>query len=107
MGGGEHVDLGPADEPTPLGPDAVPQVPCRDPHVGDQDDRVDDRAPAPSAGRDARWGSAQLGERDTRLARALAQTPYKAPASRPFCGRPAGAAVLSLRGPAVDEVGQG
>ena len=48
VGGREHDDQRPADESAPLGAYSLPQVPRVDPHVGDQDDRLDDRSPAPT-----------------------------------------------------------
>ena len=46
VGGGEHDDRGPADEPASLGAYTLPPVPRVDPDGGDQDHRLDDRAPA-------------------------------------------------------------
>ena len=44
------------DEPAPLGSDALPQVPRAAPDVREEDDRLDDRAPASDARRDALRG---------------------------------------------------
>ncbi len=53
VGGRQHGRRRPADEPAPLGPDALPQVPRPDPDVREEDGRLDDRAPASHAGGDA------------------------------------------------------
>src|SRR6185312_2388742 len=47
LGGSEHGRGRPADEPAPLGPDTLPEVPCAGPDVREEDDRLDDRASAP------------------------------------------------------------
>ena len=58
LGGGEHDHRGPFDEPASLGPVALPPVPHVDLDAGDEDGRLDDRAPAQGAGRSPQRGPA-------------------------------------------------
>ena len=53
LGGREHGHRRSAHEPASLGSDPLPAVPGLDPDVGDEDRRVDDRAPAACARRAA------------------------------------------------------
>ena len=85
---------GPADEPASLGAYALPPVPGVDPDAGDQDDRLDDRAPAARAGRGsrrarrgaARWQGATLRRR--RPARSAGGPPAPNPGRARLVMRP-------------------
>src|SRR5690349_24521368 len=66
LGGREHDDRGPADEPASLGTHSLPQVPGINSDAGDQDGRLDDRQATPRAG-----GAVERGARGRPLRPAL------------------------------------